>query len=307
VGSLIYVCSLFSLRSWQVLRSYDTRLRATERRPLLYVDDSANGTSMACPGSPVATQVLLVADDKPATELLEFGDPSPLSPVDAARDWLWRCQGKLLVIAIPYIKGRHYATRPTDFSPIIDHLESLHSCGYVHGDIRAYNMVFEVQEHLVDKQKGCLIDFDFGGKLVPHETEFKASDMSVKYPANYTRKLDDGDRSGHGGEPIEFFDDWCALVRVILLIHKVTKAVYSPNDVNLLIEEKYLTDMGGVSSFANQIEMQNFVDRLKEFLKAAETADWVVNMSRDFARSLDGLVKPDAKSKDMAATGSPPP
>jgi hypothetical protein len=292
VGSLIYVCSLCSLRSWQVLRAYDTRLRATERRPLLYLDDSAaNGTSMAFPGNPVANLVLDVADENPTgNELLEFGDPYPLSANHAPINWLWQCRGKLLVIAIPYIKGGHYATRPTDFLPIVEHLEYLHSWGYVHGDIRAYNMVFEDREYSVDKPKGCLIDFDFGG----------ARATSVKYPANYARSLDDGSRVGRGGQPIEFFDDWFALVQVILFIHKFTNDLLSPNEVDLMRQEKYLLEMGGVNSFASQIEMQNFVVKLKQFLIDAESAKLDVKKSRKFMDSDDLLT-----CAEMAATGSP--
>jgi hypothetical protein len=278
------------------------------------MDDSGSGTSMAFPRNRVADTVLDVADDNPAgTGLLEFGDPSPLSPDGAAIDWLWKCSGKLLVIAIPYIKGRHYATRPTDFLPIIEHLEYLHSRGYVHGDIRAYNMVFKDPE--LHESRGCLIDFDYGGKLVADETKFKASVTSVKYPANYKGVLEDGHRRGLGGQPIEFRDDWYALVQVILLIHNVTKVRTVTNaalsdmilreEVILREEKDSLLMMGGFSSVAGQEEMHAFVERLKTFLKAAETAAWVVNRSETFEQSLEGLVKPDAKSAHMAATGSP--
>jgi hypothetical protein len=262
---------------------------------------------MAFPGNPAAIPVLGVADDNPAgTELLAFGNPLPWPTNRARRDWLWECRGKLLVIAIPYIEGRHYATRPTDFLPIIEHLEYLHRWGYVHGDIRAYNMVFEDQNLPVDKPKGCLIDYDYGGKLVADETEFKASDTSVKYPANYARSLDDGHRRGLGGQPIELFDDWFALVRVIFWIHEFTNAASSLNDMILMMEKDSLLKMGGVSSFANRIEMQMFVARLKQFLNAAETADWVVSKSDVFEQSLAGFLHSDAKTKDMAATGSLP-
>ena len=50
------------------------------------------------------------------------------------------------------------------FLPIIDHLEQLHSQGFVHGDIRAYNMVLQYDTTKPEKpDKGWLIDFDYGG------------------------------------------------------------------------------------------------------------------------------------------------
>jgi hypothetical protein len=62
-------------------------------------------------------------------------------------DWLWQFRGKLVVIATPYRPGCHYAQRPTDFIPIIEHLQYLHDDhGIVHGDIRASNMVHSTKD-----------------------------------------------------------------------------------------------------------------------------------------------------------------
>ena len=63
------------------------------------------------------------------------------------------------VITIPYQPGIHEAKNPRAFLPIIAQLEELHSKGYVHGDIQAFNTVFTEQG-----DKGWLIDFDFGGE-----------------------------------------------------------------------------------------------------------------------------------------------
>ena len=49
---------------------------------------------------------------------------------------------KLLIIKVPYRKGQHCTTHLSDFTPIIDQLHFLHTNGYVHGDIRAFNTVF---------------------------------------------------------------------------------------------------------------------------------------------------------------------
>ena len=71
--------------------------------------------------------------------LLDFGDPIPLDELEY--DWLWQFRGRLLIISTPFREGYHFAQRPTDFIPIIEHLEHLHNEGFVHGDIRAFNMV----------------------------------------------------------------------------------------------------------------------------------------------------------------------
>ena len=71
---------------------------------------------------------------------------------------------------------------------------------YVHGDIRAFNTVFE-------GSKGFLIDFDFGGKKVEQ----------LFYPQGYNQLLPDGFRKGKGGMKIEAWHDWSALGWLIFL------------------------------------------------------------------------------------------
>jgi hypothetical protein len=44
-------------------------------------------------------------------------------------------RGKLLIIAIPYKEGQHFATKQTNFMPVINQLQKMHSYGYAHGDI----------------------------------------------------------------------------------------------------------------------------------------------------------------------------
>ena len=121
-------------------------------------------------------------------------------------DWLWKYQGRLLVISTPYHEGVHIATRPNHFLPIIDHLEQLHSQGFVHGDIRAYNMVLQYDTTKPETpDKGWLIDFDYGG----------VHDMVV-YPKGYKDILHDGDRPGEEKKKITIMDDWKSLFGLIL-------------------------------------------------------------------------------------------
>jgi serine/threonine protein kinase len=64
---------------------------------------------------------------------------------------------QLLVISVPYKKGSHIVNKLTDFIPIIQQLQELHAKGYVHGDIRGFNVLFS------ENGGGGLIDFDFSG------------------------------------------------------------------------------------------------------------------------------------------------
>jgi hypothetical protein len=74
----------------------------------------------------------------------------------------------------------------------------MHEEGYVHGDIRCFNIVFG---------KG-LIDFDFGGRI-----------ESAKYPPGYNIYILDGRRLGSAGENIVKWHDWYALIHVIFRLH----------------------------------------------------------------------------------------
>jgi tRNA A-37 threonylcarbamoyl transferase component Bud32 len=91
-------------------------------------------------------------------------------------------QPQFLVISIPYLVGKHVATRPKAFIPIIDHLVALHNDGFVHGDIRACNTVLNYSDTDNDiDPEGWLIDFDFGGMKT-----------KAKYPDGYNASLPDG-------------------------------------------------------------------------------------------------------------------
>jgi hypothetical protein len=123
-------------------------------------------------------------------------------------DWLWDYKGELQVISTTYHDGVHYATHPLHFLPIINHLESLHSQGFVHGDIRAYNMVLPRDAANASAGKvddGWLIDFDYGGTA-----------KIVTYPKGYKPTLADGDRPGEAGKPITIMYDWQSLFGLIL-------------------------------------------------------------------------------------------
>jgi hypothetical protein len=107
-------------------------------------ENETTGRSSIFPLEPCADFVLSVNDHYLHDHgnhdpLLEFGDPIPMELTEY--DWLWQFRGRLLILATPFREGYHFAHRPTDFMPIIEHLEHLHNEGFVHGDIRAFNMV----------------------------------------------------------------------------------------------------------------------------------------------------------------------
>ena len=117
-----------------MFRSYDNRLQPTDRRPDLYVQPNVFSKDT----DPIAETVLVITD---VNVSLNFGELVSFDSKEDAMDWLWSYKGKLLIISTPFHEGIHYATHPKHFLPIINHLSQLHSQGFVHGDIRAYNMV----------------------------------------------------------------------------------------------------------------------------------------------------------------------
>jgi regulator of extracellular matrix RemA (YlzA/DUF370 family) len=185
----------------KLYRSYDTRLQPSERRANLYLEP--NVFSNVC--APIAKSVLKIDD-----HLYNV----PLEEKVSHSEWLWQFRAQLLVISTTYHYGVHYAEHPLHLLPIIKQLESLHRQGFVHGDIRGQNMVLSFDKtegsHAIEdnKDKGWLIDFDYGGKL-----------NSVTYPEGYSQVLLDGRRPGTPGQRISIEDDWRSLFGLILHVY----------------------------------------------------------------------------------------
>jgi Fungal protein kinase len=131
---------LFAFWTLQVFRCYDNRFGFTERRPNVYLE--ADGVIEG-----VENWIHIQDSAKP----MELGDWIGVDP-----GWLWKFRGQMMVLSSPYIKGTHYATKVSQLLGVINHLEQLHKRGYVHGDIRAFNIIFT-------EDSGYLIDFDIGG------------------------------------------------------------------------------------------------------------------------------------------------
>jgi hypothetical protein len=126
--------------------------------------------------------------------------------------------------------------------PIIKHLESLHSQGFVHGDIRAYNMVLPREAAKADE--GWLIDFDYGGK----------ADI-VTYPKGFKQVLADGARPGRAGNQITITDDWRSLFGLIL--HRYD----------------FLPKSGGEYRYADEAKLKKLKSQLTIFYKTESTVE----------------------------------
>ncbi|CAB9515909.1 unknown protein [Seminavis robusta] len=133
----------------------------------------------------------------------------------------------LLIIAVPFRTGGHQAKQPAAFVPIIQQLQELHKKGFVHGDIRACNIVFGE-----DPKEGWLIDFDF---------DFGGEAGVVKYPNGYKQTLDDGRRIGEEGNEIKKVDDWYGLGQLIFDLHRFDRSNMTAPDLTLWELEGFWT------------------------------------------------------------------
>ena len=206
----------------------------------------------------------------------------------------------LQLILTPFRKGRHFAKKPTDFLPIIDQLKDLHAAGFVHGDIRAYNMIFAERDES-HKPRGWLIDFDFGGGT-----------GVVSYPPGYKSTLVDGLRHGEQEHMIEEWHDWSALGKIIFRVHILIPPVNSKFQSGSLEHERLLSSLQHypllAAKWTNMEKMDGIKDEdiqeLKDFLQMAEDCDWTVLLDDCFQADLRReRVKNVTCPK---ATGSPP-
>jgi hypothetical protein len=156
---------------------------------------------------------MIVFDDRDSADIKDlhpFGDPIPtkinskkeIIEIDS-RDWLWENRGRLLVISVPFREGTHVAKEISHFIPILTHLKHLHKYGKVHGDIRAFNIIFK------DEENGWLIDLDYGGVR-----------GEKKYPEGFKFILTDGTRL-ESEDPIRKFDDYYALWQLFSVIYRI--------------------------------------------------------------------------------------
>jgi hypothetical protein len=163
---------------------YDSRFMHTDRRPDLYLDEGLDEEGK------IVCQIPDTEDALPFGARVELASStgtgggtrsgaSSNAILSSSRDWLWAKRGQFVAIVVPYRHGRHYATNIKDFKPVLKHLRRLHKRGFVHGDVRGFNMAMK------NEDEGFLIDLDYGGKV--------DGSNPPKYPEGYKFDLADGD------------------------------------------------------------------------------------------------------------------
>jgi hypothetical protein len=184
-----------------VLRCFDNRFRNSGRSDVVYRD-----------GGNIVDDVVKEIQIEPNS-----------ATINDWEDFIFgkNANGSFLLISIPYLRGKHVATRPKAFLPIIDHLVAMHQQGLVHGDIRACNTVLDYKDTTSidddDDPKGWLIDFDLGGCV-----------GIATYPDGYNVWLPDGVRVRvPSGTNIEKWHDWYAFGQLIFTAHKFTRPIDS--------------------------------------------------------------------------------
>ena len=163
-----------------MIRIYDNRFGKTDRSPIVYQE---------------ATKEIVGLTKEIDTEFLRTKEETSIIKFPAG--------GNVTLIATPFRDGFHYASKPTDFVPLIEQLRLLHKQGFVHGDIRGFNTVIDTR-----RRGSWLIDFDFGGKV-----------GEAVYPPGYKSALTDGYRFGEAGEVIKKWQDWYGLGKLIFQFH----------------------------------------------------------------------------------------
>ncbi len=276
----------------KVLRCYDNRFRPTERNSEVYVDRKCERT--------VGGDVPEVFKLKSSFLDLERGNVTNTWKNDpAARE--------LQVIAVPYKEGSHVATTLTDFIPIIQQLQALHENGYVHGDIRAFNVVF-------GGEAAGLIDFDLSRR------------PGKPYPQGYRPFLSDGYRIGRGDaaschNKLHFWHDWFALGNLIFRIHEIKPPSNASNEGTHFFHHwaQMLLYWTGIAEFSllraerfwtsiSETPNQEKINELILLLKNLEQAGFSVEPNPMFRIDLDELQMCDKmrNATKIGATGSPP-
>jgi serine/threonine protein kinase len=276
----------------------------TERRPDVYL--------ATIPGLKKGTETVCEFHDASLSSPMAFDGKEENSETSV---WLWAFRGKLLIISTPFYGGRHWARTPEEFLPIVEQLKTLHGNGYVHGDIRCCNIIFQ------DNNQGRLIDFDFGGENDGDTT---------KYPTGYQGTLFDGTRPGKGGSPVTKKDDWLSLRCVIFDIHNF----FPPERASsVTFDELLQRDRQLIEQLLQENQHQHQRDRLQQefaekkaptseeiqelvdFLSEIGRNGWTVKPKSHFRKCLEeygyymnssGDIENDHRKGSEAATGSPP-
>jgi hypothetical protein len=271
----------------QVLRAYDTRFGHSDARPDLYEEaELAPGTELVCrigdknlgavanstagSGGAKATETATTTPPAAAARRDDGARRLDLKLRDRRRkvydpwvrqEWMWELAGEMLVLATPFREGRHYATSPKDFVPIIRFLQRMHHLGCVHGDVRCANIVFGA---------GLLIDLDMGGRLSDHP----------RYPDGYQRSLPDGSRLGRHGELITPWHDWYAMLGLVFSLHRIRPPPDLPRTISWYAEQETFTRYCYGTEL---VDADAMADELVEYLELAEASGYQIMYSYELA------------------------
>jgi len=189
-----------------VLRSYDNRVHQTSRSPFLYEEwgKLRVQTTMV---------VNIVNEGRGDEEIMRFRDAKYYKQPTLFRNDGVQCQVK--VIAIPFVEGKHHCLSVSQALSIVKELDNMQKLGFVHGDIRAFNIVFKKEDGDAE-----FIDFDFGGE-----------EGDVNYPPGYVGALGDGMRifrrdvsqRMEDSQQIEKYHDISALRYVLGILHQLSR------------------------------------------------------------------------------------
>jgi hypothetical protein len=150
--------------------------------------------------------------DKDEKDVIKFGtDPSAEKIEEESEDWsAWSFsfKGQLMVISVPYKAGSHIPQTIRHLQLISEDLRKLHALKLKHGDVRLWNMAFDVD-------KAALLDFDFSGE-------------KVYFPKGYETNLDDArGRPGQAFEEITEYHDVQALLAIVQMFVPVNRRYWS--------------------------------------------------------------------------------
>jgi hypothetical protein len=153
-------------------------------------------------------EILVDFKDNDEKDVIKFGtDPSAEKIEEESEDWsAWSFsfKGQLMVISVPYKAGSHIPQTIRHLQLISEDLRNLHALKLKHGDLRLWNMAFDVD-------KAALLDFDFSGK-------------KVYFPKGYETNLDDAPgRPGQAFEEITEYHDVQALLGIIQMFVPVNR------------------------------------------------------------------------------------
>jgi serine/threonine protein kinase len=260
----------------QVLRSYDSRVRPTDRSSEFYLDEP-------CCESIVGEKAKIVLEINKDV----MTDDDDNNVCDELFSYSSADRGKLLIIAIPYKEGQHVARKPTDFIPVMEQLQTLHRFGYAHGDIRAFNVVF-----CGDGKGAFLIDFDFSGK----------PENSKAYPRGYQQHLSDGFRIGKENSRLAFWHDWYALGQLIFNIFVLIPPSVDQNDDLVVLKAKLSDKWVFLPNQPTEDEIMELESLLVELAKQ----NWTVKPRPAFQDQLDEIFSETKNKTQIGATGSPP-